>query len=941
MARVNSSPSHRLTHRLFGILLFLTMARMAAAISPVCALRPPRMRVSRADIFSEQQEQWLGDAQAEMIEPRYTLLPANDSSYLNEIGQRLLAQLPPASIHYTFRVFESPELRAFSVAGGHIYVSRKLIMDARSEDELAAMLAQEIGRVYIHHSASVVTLRLERLLHIKTLGGRDDVFDKFERVLNIPPDYYSELTASDLEHDELLADQVGLYAMVKAQYAPEAFAAFLDRVNNNGGYTGNLFTDLLDLTPEISIRVRMAHKTVNQLPASCRRSRPIYHPGFKPFRDALRLSRIDPIVPPTPGLPSFPLEPAMNPALENVLLSQDGKYMLAQDSYQIHLFSTSPLKLLFSVDALGAEMAQFTPDSKDLVFNYNDLHIEKWDLASRQPVNIVDYVDYAGCVQTSLSPDGNALACVSYNGDSVWLKIVDVNTFQMLYQNMNFYEPFPNLSMASLGFNPNFQALMRWTRDGRYFVAASGTSAMAYDLQHRREIRLEKNLSGLVQQRFAFVGSDRIVSTCDWTIKTGTVGETMRMCYNTFPAGASIHTFQLPFGWLSSVSSGQSLLFGPTNTSAAVLLDPSAGRVTAGFPMETIDVLGDTLASETPQGGIGLGKLGGQVQVTALPITPLANIEASAFSPNGRYLAVSDRARAAEWDLETRKRIAEIGPCRALEIDNQGRLQALPIRHELNPSINPSLDKLMHKYVPGLTARGDPIQYGAIRLRVKPRGILHSPNEDVDLEAYDANSEAHLWTTRFEFNVPNIVPADGDKLLFVMGRRSPAGNSEVSRNKKRLIQTSDKQNQLLTEFGTLVEIVSGRTGAVERAIIAPPISSPRREERTAALFGNLLAVYGNHNDTAIYRTSDGKRLAGFFGRALAADEQLGLVAATNRLQELSLYDVAGGQRRAHLLLDQEIIAARFVPENKQLLVLTANQHVYRLDIPALETMPAQ
>ena len=72
----------------------------------------------------------------------------------------------------------------------------------------------------------------------------------------------------------------------------------------------------------------------------------------------------------------------MNPALENVVLSLDGKYVLAQDEYKIHVLTTSPLKLQFSVDALGAELAQFTPDSDDLVFNYSDLHIEKWKLAS-------------------------------------------------------------------------------------------------------------------------------------------------------------------------------------------------------------------------------------------------------------------------------------------------------------------------------------------------------------------------------------------------------------------------------------------------------------------------------------------------------------------------------------------------------------------------------
>jgi len=118
------------------------------------------------------------------------------------------------------------------------------------------------------------------------------------------------------------------------------------------------------------------------------------------------------------------------------------------------------------------------------------------------------------------------------------------------------------------------------------------------------------------------------------------------------------------------------------------------------------------------------------------------------------------------------------------------------------------------------------------------------------------------------------------------------------------------RRQLLDEQGTLIEIVSNRTGAVERAIAAPQLTSSRREERTAALFGSLLAVYGNNNNTVVYRTSDGTRLLAFFGRALAGDDRLGLIASTNRHQGLTVYDVADGKQRLSVTLDQNVLAAR-------------------------------
>jgi hypothetical protein len=266
-------------------------------------------------------------------------------------------------------------------------------------------------------------------------------------------------------------------------------------------------------------------------------------------------------------------------------------------------------------------------------------------------------------------------------------------------------------------------------------------------------------------------------------------------------------------------------------------------------------------------------------------------------------------------------------------------LQAQFIQSELEPSIDPSVEKRTHKYVNGLDPRIDPIQYGSIRVRFKPRSMDQRLDRNVDMEAYDAQSDKRLWSIRFDNDVPEIVAADGDRILLVMDRESESGTGEAGRNRSKLLRTSDEIHQLFKEQGTLVEVIANRTGAVEHAFVAPQLSSFRREERTAALFGNLLAVYGNSNNTAVYRVSDGSRLFAFFGRALAGDDGLGLVAATNRPQELTIYSVADGAARLNVKLDHNILAARYVPGQKKLLVLTATQHVYEVDLSAL--LPAQ
>ena len=317
---------------------------------------------------------------------------------------------------------------------------------------------------------------------------------------------------------------------------------------------------------------------------------------------------------------------------------------------------------------------------------------------------MIDSVDYAGCLQTSLSPDGNALACISYNGNTVWLKLADVSTNNLLFQNLHFFDHdyLPGAININVNPNSNFQALMRWSRDGRYFLAASGTTALAYDLEQHKTVQLEKKLSGLEQQRFAFVGSDKLLSTCDWNFKTGATDETFTMCYTTFPGGQKLATIQLPRGWLTSVTAGDWVLFGPADNAAAVFVDPATGKPQREMKLETVDLAGNEFASERQDGGIAVGPLTGNLNQAALPVTPLVALEACAFSLNGRYLALSDRARGAEWDLSTGQKIALTRPFRAVAIDDSGKLQAQFINYELKPSMDANVDKRTHKYLSGL-----------------------------------------------------------------------------------------------------------------------------------------------------------------------------------------------------------------------------------------------
>lgn len=72
--------------------------------------------------------------------------------YVNEIGQKLAAISHRPDIDYTFTVIDSPDINAFALPGGFIFINRGLMLYLNTEDQLAAVLGHEIGHVTARHS---------------------------------------------------------------------------------------------------------------------------------------------------------------------------------------------------------------------------------------------------------------------------------------------------------------------------------------------------------------------------------------------------------------------------------------------------------------------------------------------------------------------------------------------------------------------------------------------------------------------------------------------------------------------------------------------------------------------------------------------------------------------------------------------------------------------
>jgi len=85
-------------------------------------------------------------------------VPAGDlSAYVRFVGQQVLAKSHQPDETYTFRTLDSPDVNAFALPGGYIYMTRGILAYLNSEASMAGVLGHEIGHVTARHSADRYT----------------------------------------------------------------------------------------------------------------------------------------------------------------------------------------------------------------------------------------------------------------------------------------------------------------------------------------------------------------------------------------------------------------------------------------------------------------------------------------------------------------------------------------------------------------------------------------------------------------------------------------------------------------------------------------------------------------------------------------------------------------------------------------------------------------
>ena len=210
---------------------------------------------SNAGLLNERDEIKLGLQLHREVTKKFRLTDAG-LDRTERIGQRCAkASLRPGLL-YKFHVIQSREINAFSLPGGHIYVTTAMLKLA-NENELASVLAHEVGHIVARHSLKTLKQSQEYNEIAKQLGELTGVAGDAARDLGIALGQIvgAGFLTVHTRDEEREADFLGVRTMPRAGFDPQGMVTMFQKLQRKEGedssLLGTLFSDHPDATERI------------------------------------------------------------------------------------------------------------------------------------------------------------------------------------------------------------------------------------------------------------------------------------------------------------------------------------------------------------------------------------------------------------------------------------------------------------------------------------------------------------------------------------------------------------------------------------------------------------------------------------------------------------------------------------------------------------------
>ncbi len=188
---------------------------------------------------------------------------SRETKYLSRLGnvaKRLIKHVERKDLTWHFAVLDTDEVNAFAAPGGFIYVTRGLLNLIETDDELAGVVAHEMGHIDKKHSvkqaekAGIMTLIVAGM----GLSKKTQKYAPYAAVAA----YFANMKFS--RKDEYQADSCAVKYSYAAGYDPAGIVKFFDKINNDDKLSK--VTKYFSTHPPTSDRIKAVNKQIAALP---------------------------------------------------------------------------------------------------------------------------------------------------------------------------------------------------------------------------------------------------------------------------------------------------------------------------------------------------------------------------------------------------------------------------------------------------------------------------------------------------------------------------------------------------------------------------------------------------------------------------------------------------------------------------------------------------
>lgn len=212
----------------------------AMLMLPIASFAQTRVDIPK-NKYKVQDDVELGRKASLEVEQQFPILKDYEATrYVENVGERLVRAIPPqyqqSAFDYRFKIVNARDINAFALPGGPMYVNRGMIEAAKTEGEMAGVMAHEISHVALRHATAQQTKinsPLNQILGIGAiLGGAIVGGEAGAQLGQIFAAGYFLRYSRDYERQ---ADMLGAQIMARAGYDPRDLANMFRTIEGQSG----------------------------------------------------------------------------------------------------------------------------------------------------------------------------------------------------------------------------------------------------------------------------------------------------------------------------------------------------------------------------------------------------------------------------------------------------------------------------------------------------------------------------------------------------------------------------------------------------------------------------------------------------------------------------------------------------------------------------------